>query len=501
MIPRLLPVAVVLALSASLAAQPAVFVDGGLAVDVETRGGEWTTQDGALVGRGAVVLTRDVGAGDARVVATLRWTGGVVVGVGAGLVEIRGAAVVLRGAPFDGVVADDLPEPPGLDADVTLEIARDGPVLVVSLGDAVVALSAALPDGPLGAVALAALPDRPLAVVDLAGSGDLVEPLPRTVLWTNDDATEHRNPGLLTTPRGTLVATCEVDDGERVTIAQRRSTDGGRTWGPSRVIVTDPYASCANPCAVASRVTDVLWLLTTRDDGESHRVVARYSADDAETWSEPIDITAAARRDGWSLSAPVTGAAVEVSRAVEGRLVVPAQHVVDGALATHVLISDDFGETWELGGVGPPTEDDACAVLELDDGRLMLVTRRDDSLLLATSDDDGRSWSEPEVRPAVSPDTTRFSLVRHSFGDDGRPGTVVVASLAHADPQSSLGLFTTPDEGITRSKRLTLHAGPAGASSLAVLPDGSVACAFEAGVLAARETITFMRVTVDQIEG
>lgn len=501
MISRVAIAVAALALSASIAAQPVVFVRSGIAFDCEMRDMAWSPAGGALVGRGALFAGKEFGAGDARAAATLRWTGGAVIGVGSGVLRLEGTSLDATGALFaDADVADGLAlREEGVD--VSLTIVRRGDVLIVSLDDDVVAMAPSLPDGPLGAIALAAHGDAPLRVIDFAASGDLVDRRPRVTLWTNTGATTYRAPGLLATPRGTLLAYCEAHGAGRPSIVMRRSTDGGRTWEPSRTMVAEADADHANPCAVGSSVTDVLWVVTTRDDDLTHRVVTCYSDDDGATWSDPVDITAAAMRDEWERVAPVPGAGVEVMRKIEGRLVVPAQHVADGTLATHVLISDDFGESWELGGVGPSTEDAACAVIELDDGSLMLVTRFEERLLISTSDDDGQSWGAPEERPAASSDTARFSLIRQAFGDAVVPGRSVVASLEHLDPPSSLGLFTTRDEGETRSPRLTVHAGPAGASSLALLPDGSVAVVYESGVAGPREAIDIVRVAVEEIEG
>src|SRR3954470_9791695 len=53
-----------------------------------------------------------------------------------------------------------------------------------------------------------------------------------------------RIPSLLATPRGTLLAFCEGRKGSRgdsgdIDLVLRRSTDGGATWGPLRVIADD----------------------------------------------------------------------------------------------------------------------------------------------------------------------------------------------------------------------------------------------------------------------
>ena len=70
-----------------------------------------------------------------------------------------------------------------------------------------------------------------------------VEPVAMTDVFVSgkDGYHTYRIPALLTTPRGTLLAFCEgrktsrSDHGD-IDLVLRRSSDGGKTWGPMTVV-------------------------------------------------------------------------------------------------------------------------------------------------------------------------------------------------------------------------------------------------------------------------
>ena len=55
------------------------------------------------------------------------------------------------------------------------------------------------------------------------------------------------------------------------------------------------------------------------------------------------------------------------------------------------------------------------------------------------------------------------------------------------------------DEGKSWSLQRVLHEGPAAYSCLTVLPDGSIACLYEAGEKSAYETIIFAKFSVESV--
>src|SRR5262245_62750683 len=93
-----------------------------------------------------------------------------------------------------------------------------------------------------------------------------------------------RIPSLIVTKKGTLLAICEGrktgrgDHGD-VDLVQKRSTDGGKSWGPVELIHEEggtEKVTIGNPCPVVDQDTGVLWLPLTR---ENDRVFMMSSRD------------------------------------------------------------------------------------------------------------------------------------------------------------------------------------------------------------------------------
>ena len=197
-----------------------------------------------------------------------------------------------------------------------------------------------------------------------------------------------------------------------IDLVLKRSTDGGRTWSPMMVI-EDPGElwSAANPATVVDRQTGRVWVLylrsqperstdTSRPGTDDMQTLARYSADNGLTWSEPLDLTKVARDyddPTWQASVVGPGGAIQTK---SGRLVAPVWKVKPyGVLA---IFSDDHGQTWQRGSLMPGKQGgDEDQIVELADGRLLLDIRQNSgpTRLLATSSDGGQTWSEP--RPGV----------------------------------------------------------------------------------------------------
>src|SRR5262245_24616781 len=74
-------------------------------------------------------------------------------------------------------------------------------------------------------------------------------------------------PGLIVTAKGTVLAYCEArrtgkSDWDTIDIMLRRSTDGGKTFGPRQMIADVPGPKVKNPVALAKKLaapTDVTY--------------------------------------------------------------------------------------------------------------------------------------------------------------------------------------------------------------------------------------------------
>jgi sialidase-1 len=343
----------------------------------------------------------------------------------------------------------------------------------------------------------------------------------------------YRIPALILTTNGTLLAFCEgrkhsrSDTGD-IDLLLKRSADGGKTWSPQQVVWNDDANTCGNPCPVVDQQTGTIWLLLTHnpgstvesrikqhDAGGTRTVWVSRSVDNGQTWSAPADITAATKDPAWGWYATGPGVGIQVEHGAHaGRLVIPCDHsypmtnsagdkaeVGDGS---HVIYSDDHGQTWRLGGVARPQMNES-QVAEVADGKGTLLLnmrtaakpkRRAQSL----SHDGGQTWTPPqEVSELVEP-RCQASLLRYDWPHGTEPGRMLFSNPAGAR-RTVLTVRMSRDDGKTWPVARVLHAGPAAYSCLTVLPDKSVGCLYECGLTSAYERISFARFPLGWVEG
>lgn len=315
----------------------------------------------------------------------------------------------------------------------------------------------------------------------------------------------YRIPALVVTAKGTLLAFCEGrrgggSDTGNIDILLRRSLDNGRTWSPQQVVADLGEDTIGNPAPVVDRKTGAISLLLTRNPGKDteRQIIAGTSSgtrtvwlsrstDDGKTWTAPADISSSVKLPNWTWYATGPGNGIQLR---DGRLVVPCDHIVTGTNAyfSHVIVSDDGGLTWKLGGsAGDKTNE--SAVVELRDRSLLLNMRsynQQNRRALATSRDRGATWSSISYDDALVDPICQASLIR--FRKD---------SLLFSNPADTKRVRMTVklsrDEGNTWPVARLIHDGPAAYSSLAQLKDGRIGLLYERGEKRAYELITFAR--------
>jgi sialidase-1 len=162
---------------------------------------------------------------------------------------------------------------------------------------------------------------------------------------------------------------------------------------------------------------------------------------------------------------------------------------------SHVFYSDDHGKTWKLGGsVGELNNE--CEAVELADGSVMLNMRTWDptrrNRVVATSPDGGLTWSPARQETALPDPLCQGSICRYSWPEEGK-SRILFANAADAKERVKMTVGLSLDEGKTWPVAKLLHAGPSAYSDLAVLPDGTICCLYEAGKKGPYETITLAR--------
>jgi len=319
----------------------------------------------------------------------------------------------------------------------------------------------------------------------------------------------YRIPSLLVAANGDLLAFAEArrDGGHdcgHIALVLRRSSDGGRTWSEIQTVWDDGENTCGNPCPVVDGTTGIIYLLATHnfhDDPEPSIIAGKSrgtrtvwvlsSHDHGLTWSHPKDITSGVKAEGWTWYATGPGAGIQVKQGTfAGRLLVPCDHIeADKCYRSHVIFSDDHGQSWQLGGSTPrELQSNECEVAEIYDGTLLINCRHwiksatnEKYRVQALSDDGGMTWhSQRYVTDLVDP-CCQGSIRRLVPPVDSSCGVLLFSNAASATKRERLTLRASFDEGLTWPWSLMLTSGPAAYSCLQVLPDGAAVCLYEPG--------------------
>ena len=331
-----------------------------------------------------------------------------------------------------------------------------------------------------------------------------------------------RIPSLVVSQRGTVLAFCEGrkesrQDFGNIHLMLKRSTDGGRTWGPLQLVYkeegTGEKVTCGNPCPVVDEHTGTVHLLFCRNN---QRVFVSSSDDDGSTWSEPAEISAAVRKPGWGVVATGPGHGIQLQQGpAAGRLLIPSYHkklAPQPGLHAHMIYSDDHGKTWQLGGIVPlgqgATKDangeyyagGECAVAEVGPGEVYLNTRcgtyamKHDRRQVCRSSDGGLSWEPLQDDEALVAPCCHAGLV----ADAGRnlvlfsnPANGPIPDWDHG--RIRMTVRASFDGGRSWPARQMLHAGASSYSDLAVVRDGTILCLYEGGRVHRREWLRLAR--------
>ena len=329
----------------------------------------------------------------------------------------------------------------------------------------------------------------------------------------------YRIPGMVVTPKGTVLAYCEArkdsrSDWGEIEVHLRRSADGGKTWlplqhiahlaeriegNPKKASGGEKEQTVNNPVAIVDQVTGAIEFLYCVNYA---RCFSMRSVDDGITWSEPQEITETFEpfraKYPWKVIATGPGHGIQLA---SGRLVVPIW-LAYGKTGDHApsaaatIYSDDHGKSWHAGEIAVPNEGEfgnpnETMIAELSDGRVMLVTRsvsKPNRKLITTSRDGASDWSRPVFHEQLWEPICMASVVAHP----SQPGTLIFSNPhslgldksgnelpAGRGKRQNLSIKLSRDDGKTWPISKTLEKGPSAYSDLAVLADGTVLCLYE----------------------
>lgn len=216
-----------------------------------------------------------------------------------------------------------------------------------------------------------------------------------------------RVPSIVCTKKGTIITAYECrrgGDWGEMDIGLRRSTDGGKTWS-DRQNVGDSENMFAMHNPVLLALDDEVHLFYHKNYSE---IWHRISYDEGESWTAPRDMTAVYREIRtdyrWTVIAGGPGHSLVTKG---GRIIIPVwmAHNTDAIYqhfpsAVTTIYSDDKGKTWHRGEVIPSSETlvdpNETAVLELSDGRIMIIMRhntKNGMKMVAYSENGFSNWS------------------------------------------------------------------------------------------------------------
>jgi sialidase-1 len=368
-------------------------------------------------------------------------------------------------------------------------------------------------------------------------------------LFANHDQAFYRLPSLLVTGKGTVLAAGQKRIGSNGDFAPsslvlRRSSDGGRTFGPEQTLFERSGACTFNGNLVEDRQRATLFACfiafpqaerTTwfqqhwMPQGGGFSLVK--STDDGQTWSAPVEVMPLTNSAGWH-----GGGAFNNNHGIQlqhgphaGRLVICGRAfkpgVYEGRSKGGLLLSDDHGATWRVGGVmlaGASACNGEVTVGETAAGEVYVNSRNE------------ASKTGAKAKPGVTADKLPAGIVPHqrifALSRDG--GETFYAEGCHAElfdgpcnagqtwvPDGAGGLrggllFTAPavrqrtqltgylsrDGGRTWTAGRVISEKAGGYSDVAALPDQTLLSLYEnqrdgskpRGLLLARYTLAWL---------
>jgi sialidase-1 len=231
-----------------------------------------------------------------------------------------------------------------------------------------------------------------------------------------------------------------------IDVGMSRSTDGGRSWAPMKVIMDmgEPHDNngVGDPAILFDPQTKKLWVSALWSKGnksiagsrpgltpeETGQFALVSSDDDGLTWSTPYSITTQVKNPAWNLffNGPGNGIVMK-----DGKLVFAAQYWNEKAIPhSNIIYSADHGLTWKSAD-GPKSNTTESQVIETTPGTLMLNMRdnRGSFRSVAVTSNLGSTWVEHHTSYNALPDPVCMaSFVKLPVSVNGKPRDAVFFS-------------------------------------------------------------------------
>ncbi len=314
------------------------------------------------------------------------------------------------------------------------------------------------------------------------------------------DSKFYRIPAITTLPDGTIVVVADKrietlnDLPGKIDVVVRRSTDGGRTWGPYITVAEhDSMGGYGDPAIVYDRRTGDLIVISSHGNGlwdksPSHTSISR-SHDGGLTWEKPVDISDQIFTTDPNGKQPIklTAAFASSGRALQlrnGRLMFVLVTRKDGVdpFPCYAIYSDDGGRTWKASKTPGTLDGDESKIVELPNGDLLMSIRArfGKTRKFSLSKDKGVTWTELTEGYDNLPDVKcngDIIPIRYNGKD------ILLQSLPAGPWRSNITIYASSDGGRTWPRSYQVMHGPAAYSTMTLMPDGkSIGIVNEEGV-------------------
>lgn len=296
-----------------------------------------------------------------------------------------------------------------------------------------------------------------------------------------------RFPNVVVATDGTILATWG-----KTKVGVRRSTDGGRTWGPEIPIGPGIHGGGAIVDEGRGNVLVFTHPKHPPTDGEPAPRTVHRSTDHGLTW-KPLEATFEKDAHAFLPALHMSEHGLTLRHGPHaGRLVRPARvYRQSPERYSDSIYSDDGGETWQASEPVPVQGCGEGALLELSDGRLVYTARRsffaDGEKLrherhMAISTDGGAKWGQPGLFAALPDGPAYRGTDRRGSNYNGHFGMLAgfvrlpiegrdVLLYSNADhdghERQRLTVWASFDGGKTWPVKRLVEEGPSAYSSLA----------------------------------
>ncbi len=373
----------------------------------------------------------------------------------------------------------------------------------------------------------------------------------------NDDGVHtYRIPGLTTTAKGTLLSIYDarrdknLDLQGNTDIGLSRSTDGGNTWEPMRIVLDrgtwgglpQKFNGISDACILVDEGTNNifvagLWMhgvldengkwvegLNESSDAWNHQwknkgsqpgfgvkqtsqfLVAK-SADDGRSWSEPVNLTKMCKKEKWWLWAPAPGHGITLD---DGTLVFPTQgRDENGDFFSNITWSKDGGKSWHASNLASLGTCENM-VAQLGNGAIMLNARDQgnrgnitgtNGRVISVSNDLGESWtSHPTSRGGLIEPACMACLHKHFYHENGTKKSILVFSNPNSKTsRKHMTIKVSFDDGETWPEKywLLLDEKKGGYSCMTSVDEQSIGILYEGS----QSDLVFQKIALKELIG